>query len=117
MTLINQQGFQQQYSFSKPSFQQQFGKMNTAGTLTSPKPNKSKQTAEIINASANGLDSVGNFVSLFLGGGQPTASTVEPPPQEQVPRKVSPWIWGGAGVGIILIIVLLMTSKNGKASQ
>lgn len=102
------------FDFNKPNFQQQFGdKKGTISEKRQEREDKSNQTADIINASANGLDSVGGIISLFMGNKTPTTSQESlPPPPPQ--KKTNPLIWVGGGTVVLLLIILLMTSKNGK---
>lgn len=105
------------FNFNKPSFQSQFGD----GTLSEKRKKEKKGNADnvddIISASADGLDSVTNFISLFMGKNQNeqpnrTAATAPPPPQ----KRISPFVWVGGGLAVLLLIALLISSKNGKPS-
>jgi hypothetical protein len=107
------------FDFDKPDFQGQFGGQN--GTLSEKRneanqsSNKGGDTAEIIEASADGLDSITNFVSLFTGKPPTTETNYTPPPPQQ--KKVSPYVWIGGGAVVVLLIILLISSKNGQASK
>lgn len=98
-------------SFDKPNFQQQYG----TGTLSEQraKTKPSVDTAGIIDASAKGLDSVTNFASLFMGK-SPNSNQAPPPPPPPSRPRVNPVLIGGVGLGVVLLLVLLITSKNGK---
>jgi hypothetical protein len=106
------------FGFDKPDFQQQFG--GKTGTISEKRtegkaPSKSgSSAAEIIDASAGGLDSIANFVGLFTGKPTTTETNYTPPPPEK--KKVSPFVWIGGGVVVLLLIALLISSKNGQAT-
>jgi hypothetical protein len=109
------------FDFNKPDFQQQFG--GKTGTISEKRTEEADSksgggggdAAEIIGASADGLDSIANFVGLFTG--KPTATesnyTTAAPPEK---KKVSPLVWIGGGLVVLLLIALLISSKNGQAT-
>lgn len=106
------------FEFDKPDFQKQFG--GQTGTLsekrneTNQNNNKGNDTADIIEASADGLDSVTNLISLFTGKTPTTTqANYSPPPQQE--KKVSPYVWIGGGAAVVLLIILLISSKNGQS--
>jgi len=108
------------FDFDKPDFQKQFG--GQTGTIsekrkkeTQAKGGGSDNTADIIDASADGLDSITNFVSLFTGKTPTTETNYNPPPPP--PKKVSPLVWVGGGLVVLLLIALLISSKNGQATE
>jgi len=88
-----------------------------SGTLNNQQPQGNKASADdIINASANGLDSVTGLVSLFLNKDNPNASpqnnNMPPPPP---PRKQpNPWLIGGIVGGVLFLILFLIYMKNGS---
>ena len=100
-------------SFDKPNFKQKYGK--STGTISEKRKEKEQQdVAEIINASANGVDSIANAISLFTGnapanGGQ-NVQVSEPPPS----KKLNPIIPIGIGAVVLLVIAFLIMSKNGS---
>lgn len=99
------------FDFDKPDFQKQFG----SGTLSENRDKNNKKDTDvsgIIDASANGLDSVTSFVSLFTGKTPTTQSTYTAPPPPQ--NKINPLVIGGIGLGVVLLIAFLIFSKNGK---
>jgi hypothetical protein len=106
------------FGFDKPDFQNQFG--GKTGTVSEKRNEEATSkgggdAADIIGASADGLDSITNFVGLFTGK-TPTAETnytTAPPPEK---KKVSPFVWLGGGAAVLLLIVLLISSKNGQAT-
>jgi hypothetical protein len=71
--------------------------------------------AEIIDASAGGLDSITNMVGMFTGKPAATETNYTAPPSEK--KKVSPFVWIGGGVLVFLLIALLISSKNGQATS
>jgi len=86
---------------------------------TTPKGGNSMdgdEIAGIVDAGAGGLDSITNFVGLFTG--KPAAAetnyTAAAPP---VKKKVSPLVWVGGGVLVLLLIALLISSKNGQVTS
>lgn len=105
------------FEFDKPDFQGQFG--GKTGTLSEKRTEaaqsstKGNDTAEIIEASAGGLDSITNFVSLFTGKTPTTETNYTPPPPPE--KKVNPYVWIGGGVAVVLFIILLISSKNGQS--
>lgn len=104
------------FDFNKPDFQNQFG--GKTGTL-SEKRNKDKKgnsdnVDDIISASAEGLDSVTNLMSLFMGKTPNNQQNYTPPPPPP-PKKVSPFVWIGGAAVVLLFIALLISSKNGQA--
>lgn len=107
------------FNFNQPNFQHQFG--GKTGTVSEKrkedKKGNSDNIANIIGASAEGLDSVTNFVSLFTGKtpSNQTNQTAPPPPPPK--KKVSPFVWIGSGVLVLLLIILLITSKNGQTAK
>mgnify|MGYP000592349708 CR=1 FL=1 len=98
------------------SFSDSFGK----GTVSEQRDKKTSKpdAAGIINASANGLDSVSNFISMFTG----TATTNNPTepiinPQTETARRPNPWLIGGIVGGAILLIAFLIYLKNGAKQK
>lgn len=88
------------------------------GTLREERNNKkNSDAAAIIEASAGGLDSITNFVSLFTGqqpqGQQTTYVESQPEPK----KNMTPWLIGGGVVATLLIIFLLTRQGNGKPTQ
>lgn len=108
------------FDFNSPHFQKQFG--GKTGTVSEKRTENStskggndNDVADIIDASADGLDSITNFVGLFTGK-TPTAETnYTPPPPPK--KKVSPLVWIGGGLVVLLFIALLISSKNGQATE
>lgn len=109
------------FGFDKPNFQTQFG--GKTGTVSekraeqaSAKDGGGVDAAGIIDASAGGLDSITNMVSMFTG--KPSAPTTETnetaTPTEK--KKVNPFVWIGGGLVVLLFIALLISSKNGPAT-
>lgn len=107
------------FDFNKPDFQSQFG--GQKGTLSEKRKQDKKgnmdNVDDIISASAEGLDSVTNLMSLFMGKNQPNQQSYTPPPPQPQQSKVSPFIWIGGGLVLLLLIALLISSKNGQATQ
>ncbi|WP_052600217.1 hypothetical protein [Aureispira sp. CCB-QB1] len=104
------------FDFNSPNFQNKFGgKTGTVSEQRKEQEDKSNDVANIIGASAEGLDSVTNFVSLFTGKTpSPQANyTPAPPPQ----KKISPLVWIGGGAMVLLLIILLISSKNGQTAK
>lgn len=105
------------FEFDKPDFQKQFG--GQTGTLSEKRNeanqnnNKGNNTADIIEASADGLDSVTNLISLFTGKTPTVEPNYTPPPPQQ--KKVSPYVWIGGGAAVVVLIILLIFSKNGQS--
>ena len=97
-----------------PNFSSQFGTLKEQKSNDKPKAD----AAEIIHASASGLDSVTNFVSMFMNGGQSSTNqnNYTPPPAETNP-KISPMAIAGIVGGVVLLIIVLILLKNGKSSQ
>jgi hypothetical protein len=87
---------------------------------TSNTPNKGKDknpqdAAGIINAGANGLDSITGLIGSFLGGSSaPNTNYVQTP---NPAPKTSPWLIGGVIGGVVLLIALLIFLKNGKPTE
>lgn len=110
--------------FNKPSFSSQYGNndfsiRNEDGTLSEergdPKSKKPKtDAAEVINASANGLDAITNFMAPFLGGSTPAQQNYSPPPPPK--KKVNPLLVGGV-IGGVALIILLIVLNNGKSTK
>ena len=103
--------------FNKPNFQQEFG--GKTGTLSEKRTEEtskdsSADIAGIIDASAGGLDSIANMASMFMGkpSTEETNHTATASPEK---KKVSPWLWIGGGVLVLLLITLLISSKNESA--
>lgn len=101
------------FDFDTPNFSQQFGN----GTLSEQRgdQNNNQQKADaagIINASANGLDSVGNFISMFTGKNINQQNYTPPPPPPK--KKISPLVVGGI-MGVLVLIILLIAFNNGKS--
>lgn len=71
--------------------------------------------AGIIDASAGGLDSITNMVGMFTGKPAATETNYTAPPPEK--KKVSPFVWIGGGVLVLLLIALLISSKNGQSTS
>jgi hypothetical protein len=105
------------FGFDKPDFQKEYGTGTISENRDKESSNKSNNTADIISASADGLDSVGGIISMFMGKPNPNEQSTytAPPPSEKA--KVSPLLIGGISLGVILLIVLLISSNNGKAKQ
>lgn len=104
------------FDFNQPKFQQQFG--SKTGTLSEKRQEKAgnDKTAEIINASANGVDSLANVLSLFMGGGKSSQEQhyAAPPPPPK--NKNLPILLGGGAI-LILLLIFLITSSNGQAKK
>lgn len=110
--------------FDKPNFTAQYGNndfsiRNEDGTLSEergdskPKPSKG-EAADIISASADGLDSIGGIMSLFMGktpSSEPTYNNPPPPAK----KKVNPLLIGGI-IGGVALIILLIVLNNGKSN-
>jgi hypothetical protein len=99
------------FDFDKPDFQKQYG--GQTGTIREKK-NGGGNTAEIIGASADGLDSVTNLISLFTGKQSQETNYTPPPPPEK--KKVSPLLLVGGAAVVVLLIIFLISSKNGQAT-
>ena len=111
----NSNGLNINLSGQKPSYSQQFGGSN--GTLSEKRKQEKKgaNAADIITASAGGLDSVTGFISSIMGNGTPTANNYTPPPPPE--KKVNPLLIGGIVAGVFLLIIVLILTKNGQAKQ
>jgi uncharacterized membrane protein YeaQ/YmgE (transglycosylase-associated protein family) len=80
-----------------------------------PKDKNPQQAAGIINAGANGLDSITGFIGSFMGNtNTPNTTYVETPAPKS---KTSPWLIGGVIGGVVLLIALLIFLKNGKPTE
>jgi hypothetical protein len=102
------------FNFDKPDFQKEYG----SGTVSEIRDqNKEGDAADIINASANGLDSVGGIISMFMGQPNPNEQSTYNAPPPPPKAKVSPLLIGGISLGVILLIVLLISSNNGKTKK
>lgn len=105
------------FNFNQPNFQSQFGgKTGTVSEQRKEKENKSNDIANIIEASAGGLDSITNFAGLFTGKTPNSQANYTPPPPPPQ-KKISPFVWIGGGAIVILLIILLITSKNGQTAS
>lgn len=81
-------------------------------------PNKDKNpqdAASIINAGANGLDSITGFIGSLMGNSNSPSTTYVPTPATA--PKTSPWLIGGVIGGVVLLIALLIFLKNGKPTE
>jgi len=88
---------------------------NTNTNTKDPKEKNPQQAAGIINAGANGLDSITGFIGSFMGNtNTPNTTYVQTPPPT---AKTSPWLIGGAIGGVVLLIALLIFLKNGKPTE
>ncbi|BDS12991.1 hypothetical protein [Aureispira anguillae] len=108
--------------YSRPDFSQYgTGRIREQPKNTeeaSPSTQKSSgDPAAIINASANGLNSIGGVISLFMGKDGSNSTTTTPPPPPPPKKQLSPLAIGGIIGGVVLLIVVLISSKNGKASE
>lgn len=92
------------------------GEQNNTNTNTKdPKEKNPQQAAGIINAGANGLDSITGFIGSFMGNtNTPNTTYVETPAPK---AKTSPWLIGGVIGGVVLLIALLIFLKNGKPTE
>lgn len=103
------------FQFDKPNFTNQFG-TGTLAEQRSPSPTQTKNkpdAAGIIDASANGLDSVTNLIGTLMSKPSPNQEqnyTAPPPPPK---AKVSPWAIGGI-IAAVALITLLIVVNNGK---
>ncbi|WMX16323.1 hypothetical protein [Aureispira sp. CCB-E] len=89
---------------------------NNANSDSNQAPNKKPQNAaDIINASANGLDSITGFLGSLMGKPSPSTPTYLPAPDP--PPKPSPWLIGGVIGGVVLLIALLIFFKHGKSNE
>lgn len=106
--------FKDQYKINLGADQFNFSKRVKDGTLSEQRNEKKKaDAAAIIEASAGGLDSVTNFVSMFMGNQpQQQQATYEPMPNSR--PKVNPWLIGGIAGTVLLLILFLILAKNGK---
>ena len=103
------------FQFDKPNFTNQFGTGTLSEQRSSPTQTKNKpDAAGIIDASANGLDSVTNFIGTIMNkpSTSPEQNYTAPPPQDQA--KISPWAIGGI-IAAVALITLLIVLNNGKA--
>lgn len=80
------------------------------------KVNGGADVAGIIGAGAGGLDSITNFITSVTGkGGSNTNNSNEtnyiPPPE----NKVNPLLIGGIAAGVVVLIIVLILTKNGQA--
>ena len=101
------------FSFEKPDFTSQYG----TGTLSSERPPSVKakpDAANIIGASADGLDSITGLIGTLMGSSNPSEQTYSPPPPPPK-KKVSPLLIGGI-IGGVALVILLIVLNNGKSS-
>lgn len=99
------------------NFTSQYG----TGTLASErpptvqaKPKAKPDAANIIGASAEGLDSITGLIGTLMGSPSPAQTqTYNPPPPPK--KKVSPLLIGGI-IGGVALIILLIVLNNGKSS-
>lgn len=105
------------FNFDKPDFQEQYGTGTVSEIRDKNKKNNGDNVANIINASANGVDSVGGIISMLMGQPAPNQqnTTTAPPPTPK--PKVSPLLIGGISIGVLLLIVFLISSNNGKTKS
>ncbi|BDS12387.1 hypothetical protein [Aureispira anguillae] len=75
-----------------------------------------QNVGNIINAGANGLDSITGFINSLTGKSTTPSTTYITNPNPPKP-KVSPWLIGGAIGGVVLLITLLIVLKNGQSNQ
>ncbi|WMX15283.1 hypothetical protein [Aureispira sp. CCB-E] len=104
------------FDFDKPDFQGQFGSGTIRESAAQSKPTNKEEVSGIIDASANGLDSITNFVSLFTGKTPATQNTTTTPPPPP-PNKTKPLLIGAVGLGVVLLLAFLIFSKNGKTTK
>lgn len=79
--------------------------------------NSGENAANIIGASAGGLDSITNFISTVTGKGGTNTDTNYNPPPPPTEKKTSPLLIGGiVGVSFLIIVILILT-KNGQSKQ
>lgn len=102
---------------NKPSFEEQFGTGNISesrdnGNTTNKGGNNA---ADIINASANGVNSIGGIISTLMGQPSPNQTQTQAPPPPAARPKVNPLVFAGIGLGVLLLIILLISSSNGKS--
>jgi len=85
------------------------------GTLSEERTPKAKpDAAEIIGASAEGLNSITGLIGTLMGSPSPAQTqTYNPPPPPK--KKVSPLLIGGI-IGGVALIILLIVLNNGKSS-
>lgn len=103
------------FDFDKPDFQKEYGTGTVSEIRDKNNKNKGDNTADIISASADGLDSIGGIISMFMGKPNPNEQstyTAPPPPPK---ARVNPLLIGGISLAVILLIVLLISSNNGKS--
>ncbi len=84
---------------------------NASNNNTKPK----QDIGNIINAGANGLDSITGFIGSLTGKAPATSTTYVQAPDTK--PKTSPWLIGGVIGGVVLLIALLILLKNGKPEQ
>lgn len=105
------------FDFDTPNFKEQYG----TGTVSEIREQKAQKTngddvANIINASANGVDSIGGIISMFMGKPSPNEQQTQvqaPPPKP----PINPLVIGGVSLGVLLLIIFLISSSNGKNSN
>lgn len=83
---------------------------------------KTNNTAEIIHAGADAIDSTGGILNIFFGngtngnaGGSQTPPTNTPPPQEE--KKPNWMLIGGVSAGILGLIALLYYLNKKQAGN
>jgi hypothetical protein len=76
------------------------------------KPKAKPDAANIIGASADGLNSITNMIGMLTGGSIPSTEAYNPPPPPPK-KKVSPLLIGGI-IGGVALIILLIVLNNGK---
>jgi hypothetical protein len=73
--------------------------------------------ADVINAGANAVDSIGGIINTFAGGGSPGNNTAPPTPAPVEENKPNWFLIGGVGVGIVGLIALLMYFNKKEAGN
>jgi hypothetical protein len=78
------------------------------------------EVAEVINAVAGGVDSVGGIINTFTGGAS-SSSNAAPPPAAPIEENKPNWVLiGGVGIGIVGLIAFLIyinKKENGSKGQ
>jgi len=104
------------FGFDTPDFSKEFG-TGTISEVRDKENSSGDNTADIINASANGLDSVGGLISMFMNKPNSNEQNTYTTPVTTPKAAINPLVVGGVSLGVILLIVLLISSNNGKVKQ
>jgi len=94
---------------------QQNNSNSNTNTQNKDKDKNPQDAAGIINAGANGLDSITGFIGSLMGKPNAPSTTYVSTPDPK--PKTSPWLIGGVIGGVVLLIALLIFLKNGKPTE